>query len=171
MFSTAAFATMIRKTYTKPEGASPLLCWDIIQMHRALSMHRQQDISTLKSIETAKKWSLKLDFGTILQDGFTIVITDSEQKIQWVSSSFQQMTGYSMNEAIGKKPSFLQGPNTDRKQLAFLRTQITAQQKTVTKIVNYRKNGDGYVCQVEIVPMLNRKGKLVNFLAIEKEVK
>ncbi|WP_428656751.1 PAS domain-containing protein [Runella sp.] len=171
MFSTAAFANMIRKTYTMPEGNSPLLCWDIIQMYRAASTHLHRDLAGLKSIESNKKWFLSLDFGAILQNEFTIVITDIEQKIEWVSSSFQQMTGYSKGEAIGKNPNFLQGPNTDREQFAFLKVQIAARQKTATKVVNYRKNGNDYICQVEIIPMLNRKGELVNFLAIEKEVK
>ncbi len=171
MFSTSAFANMIRQSYVQTEGDAPLFCWDIVQLNRATSTNTQHDFSGLKTIMSTRQWSLDLNFRELLQDQYTIVITDPRQTIQWVSSSFQQMTGYSKLEAIGQKPSFLQGKNTDPQQLIFLREQLTAGLKTQTEIVNYRKNGEEYLCWIEALPVLNRKGELVNYLAIEKEVK
>jgi PAS domain S-box-containing protein len=171
MYSTSAFANMIRKSYAKSEGDSPLFCWDIVQLYRATSTNTQHDVSTLKTLMATQQWSLDLNFDELLQNEYTIVVTDTRQTIQWVSSSFQQMTGYAKHEAIGQKPSFLQGVNTNPQQLAFLREQLTAGNKTQTEVVNYRKNGEEYLCWIEALPVMNRKGELVNYLAIEKEVK
>ncbi|AEI49272.1 PAS domain-containing protein [Runella slithyformis] len=171
MFSTSAFANMIRQSYVQTEGDAPLFCWDIIQLNRATTTNTQQDFYGLKTIMATRQWSLNLNFRELLQNHYTIVITDPRQAIQWVSSSFQKMTGYSKLEAIGQKPSFLQGKNTDPQQLIYLREQLSAGLKTQTEIVNYRKNGEEYLCWIEALPVLNRKGELVNYLAIEKEVK
>lgn len=171
MYSTSAFANMIRQSYLKTEGDAPLFCWDIVQMYRATSANTQQDFSGLRTIMANRQWSLDLNFRKLLQDQYTIVITDPRQTIQWVSSSFQKMTGYSKLEAIGQKPSFLQGKNTDPQQLIYLKEQLSAGMTTQTEIVNYRKNGEEYLCWIEALPVLNRKGELVNYVAIEKEVK
>lgn len=171
MFLTSAFANMIRQSYVQTEGDAPLFCWDIVQLNRATTTNTQQDFYGLKTIMATRQWSLDVNFRELLQDQYTIVITDPRQTIQWVSSSFQKMTGYSKLEAIGQKPSFLQGKNTDINQLLVLREQLTAGHKTQTQIINYRKNGEEYNCWIEVQPILNRKGELVNYLAVEKEVK
>ncbi len=171
MFSTAAFANMIKHSYAQTEGKSPLLCWDIVRLDRAESSNRQHDLIMLNSLKNTQEWALNLNFRALVQNDFTIVITDMEQRIQWVSSSFRQMTGYSLQEAKGRNPSFLQGENTDLRRLSFLRTQLQAGNTAQAEIVNYRKNGEPYLCRLEVLPVRNHQGEPVNYLAIEKEVK
>jgi PAS domain-containing protein len=37
----------------------------------------------------------------------SVVITDNKAKIIWANEAFSKLTGYALNEAIGKKPSDL----------------------------------------------------------------
>ena len=39
----------------------------------------------------------------------SIIITDEQQLIIWANQQFTKMTGYSLSEIKGKKPSLLQG--------------------------------------------------------------
>jgi PAS domain S-box-containing protein len=46
----------------------------------------------------------------------SILITDSarDQRIIYCNAAFEQLTGYTAAEMIGKSPKLLQGPSTDR---------------------------------------------------------
>ena len=37
-------------------------------------------------------------------------------------------------------------------------------------VVNYRKNGETYLCQIKVVPLYNEVNELTHYLAFEKEL-
>ena len=100
----------------------------------------------------------------------TIVITCEMQKIEWVSKGFTRMTGYTSNEAIGQFPKFLQGLETTLEAKVAIRSKLNAGEKYSGQIVNYRKNGEKYLCKVDILPIYDNNDSLVNFIAFEHEV-
>ena len=54
-----------------------------------------------------------------------VVITDAHGRISWVNRAFERITGYELNEVMGKIPgSFIQGPDTDPKTKAKIREEI-----------------------------------------------
>ncbi len=89
--------------------------------------------------------------------------------IRWVSPEFEKMTGYDASELIGRKPSMLQGEKTSKAALAALRRAIRAGAMHRTTLVNYRKNGESYLCDIEIRPIFGEVGEIICFLAIESE--
>ncbi|ALL12535.1 PAS domain-containing protein [Caulobacter henricii] len=89
--------------------------------------------------------------------------------IRWVNPEFEKMTGYDASELIGRKPSMLQGEKTSKAALAVLRRAIRAGVTHRTVLVNYRKNGEPYLCDIEIRPIFDDVGKVLCFLAIESE--
>ena len=47
-------------------------------------------------------------------NGFAIRIMDREGRIIWVNERFSELSGYSLNDIMGKRPQeFLHGPETD----------------------------------------------------------
>lgn len=98
-----------------------------------------------------------------------IIITDAWQRIGWTSCGFVRMTGYSYCEAYNRKPSFLQGPETDPSTRLKIRESLENRKIFEGSIVNYRKSGNLYTCHVTIMPILNMTGQLVNFIALEEE--
>ena len=89
--------------------------------------------------------------------------------IRWVSPEFEKMTGYEASELIGRNPSMLQGVKTSRAALSALRRAISAGAAHRTVLVNYRKNGEPYLCDIEIRPIFDDLGEVLCFLAIESE--
>lgn len=102
--------------------------------------------------------------------GYTLVVTNSTKTILWASSSFLGMTGYRPLDVLGKTPHFLQGPDTDRGKLSFIREQLNAAQPVEADLVNYRSNGDPYICHLRIEPLRNKQGKVTHFAAVEYAV-
>lgn len=150
--------------------AAPLLCWDVA--HPSLSKKQQiaEDILQLEQLQRQHRWQLPFSFRYLLSNNFTLVITDLEKHILWASQNFEKMTGYHLEEALGQTPSFLQGPDTSVKSRIMVRDKLASWSETETKLLNYRKNGEPYWCQIKIHPLQNHEGVFTHFIAIEKEV-
>ncbi len=99
-----------------------------------------------------------------------VVVTDSLQRIQVVTAGFTAMTGYAPEQALGRFPNFLQGPQTSLESRHAIRTRLENQEGYEGVVVNYRANGELYRCQVEINPVFDARGRVVNFIAFESEV-
>lgn len=97
----------------------------------------------------------------------TVIITDSADRITWVNKSFTDMTGYSFEEAIGKKPEhLLHGTNTSQKTLDYLNDQVAKGNGFNTDIYNYSKSGKPYWARIKGQPIHNQNGTLNGFFAI-----
>jgi PAS domain S-box-containing protein len=100
-----------------------------------------------------------------------VVITDAAENIEWVNDSFTRLTGFSLSEVLGKKPSdFLQGPETDKQSLERMRKEIDDGRPVVEEVLNYSKDGKKYWLRVSINPVFNEHGKVAKFIAVETNI-
>ncbi len=100
-----------------------------------------------------------------------VVLTDPDVNIVWVNEGFKRITEYSHDEVIGKNPrEILQGPETDTSINKKVRSLLNAQQPARFEILNYTKSGRKYWLDIEIQPIFNEQGQLVNFMAIELDI-
>ena len=103
------------------------------------------------------------------QNDTTVIITDLNQNIEWVSNCFEKLTDYERKDAIGKTPRILQGPLTDRKTLDKIKETILKNLPFKGELINYKKNGQLYLCNIEIYPLVNKQNHVVNYVAFERE--
>lgn len=96
-----------------------------------------------------------------------VILTDANRKILWVNEDFTKITGYTLTEVIGRKPSLLQGPETEREAIGRIRRSLEQEVSFREEITNYRKNGESYLCKLVIHPVFNREQQLTNFIAFE----
>jgi len=97
-----------------------------------------------------------------------IILTDAQRKIIWVNDSFTRITGYALPEVIGNSPGrLLQGPRTQGEAVQRIRKNLAALKPFKEEILNYRKNGEEYLCRLVIHPIFNNQHKLTNFIAFE----
>ncbi|MFZ4775216.1 MAG: PAS domain S-box protein [Terrimicrobiaceae bacterium] len=99
-----------------------------------------------------------------------VIFTDPARKITWVNEAFSRITGYSADEAIGKNPSFLQGPETDPETILRMRARLDAGQPFKEEILNYNREGKAYWMELDVTPMHGPDGLLTGFMAIESEI-
>lgn len=100
-----------------------------------------------------------------------VVITDPEERIQWVNKSFESLSGYSANEMIGRRPGdFLQGPETSEKDRQRIRKHLDDGEPVVQEILNYSKSGQPYWVEVYIEPIRDDDGRITHFVASQSNI-
>jgi PAS domain S-box-containing protein len=146
----------------------PLSSWDISNpIYNAISK-RSGDLDVLNRISKLNNW--EVDFVKELSISYqTLVLTDLEQKIIWVNDGFELMTGYAPEFAIGKRPAFLQGPNTSETVKARIRKKLSAGERISETVTNYKKSGLEYDCQITIIPLMDSNQTITHYLALERE--
>lgn len=108
-----------------------------------------------------------LDIGVVLTDG---LLTSPGPSILYVNTTFERMSGFNRDEVVGKNPRIFQGPGTSLAARKLLARALRAGERHATTLVNYRKSGEAYLCAIEVIPILDASGVLVNAVALEREV-
>ena len=89
-------------------------------------------------------------------------------RIKYVNSAFTELTGYMPEEVIGRDPSLLQGPKTDRSLLTQLREKLNNGDTFHGKTVNYRKDGSEFMMEWKIYPIKNASQETAFFMAVQR---
>ena len=99
------------------------------------------------------------------------ILTDRLGRIEWVNQSFTRITGYTLDEVVGRTPgSLLQGPESDPETVQLMRDGIESGSGFDVEIVNYSKEGRKYWVAVEVRPIRNASGDVDRFIAIERDI-
>ncbi len=132
----------------------------------------ENDINTISHLARQNKWkpntlAIDKEISNLEQ---VVVVTNLNLQIVFATNNIWKMNRYRPDEIIGKKPNMFQGVNTCRKSLNYISNAIKEQKPFETTIVNYRKDGEPYNCWIKGEPIYNTEGKVINFIAFEKEV-
>ncbi|MDA3868998.1 MAG: ATP-binding protein, partial [Gammaproteobacteria bacterium] len=99
-----------------------------------------------------------------------VMVTDKERNIEWVNKAFETVTGYSSEEAIGKRPgALLQGKDTDPKTIATMERAIQAGEAVRVETINYRKDGQPFWVDIDTHPVYGDEG-IEHFVSIATDV-
>lgn len=90
--------------------------------------------------------------------------------IIYVNPAFCELTGYDAQEVMGKSPSMLQGPKTDKAVIDRLNADISQGRVFHGRAINYRKDGSEFMMQWKIAPIRNENDEITHYLAIQKIV-
>lgn len=146
----------------------PLMCWDLVCLGRKQNASSEA-IKKLRELAFTHDW--EIDFAKIRRKYFdALVVTDTNQRIGWVSEGFETMTGYSASEVLNLKPSVLQGQNTCLRTKRLIREAIRQKKGIKATLLNYKKDGSPYQCRIEILPLFNSSKIITHYLALEKSV-
>lgn len=147
----------------------PLLCWDVANPMLAKRQRMAIDLRAFDGLKKQYGWQFDASLHPLLVDNAALVITDRAARIIWVSHTFSQLTGYSAADALGKKPSLLQGDKTSDSTRALVREKLACAEAVAFRILNYRKDRSAYWCDIELQPLLNEAGQCTHYFAIEHE--
>jgi PAS domain S-box-containing protein len=100
----------------------------------------------------------------------SVVITDCSGRIEYVNPKFTDVTGYSLYEAVGQKPSILKSGHQATEVYEELWKDITAGRVWTGEFLNKRKNGTLFWEKAHIAPVTNEKGITVSFVAVKEDI-
>jgi PAS domain S-box-containing protein len=100
-----------------------------------------------------------------------VLLSDAAGRIQWANEGFTRISGYSLDEVVGRTPgSVLQGPRTNPATVQRMRERLRCGEGFTEEILNYRKDGRAYWIAVEVQPLRDEAGRITNFMAIESDI-
>ncbi len=100
----------------------------------------------------------------------SFVMCEKDGLVQWVNPAFTSMCGYTLEELRGKNLGpILQGEGTDAATAERMRKAVRAQQPCQETILNYHKNGNPYLVEIAITPILDSTGEALWLIATERE--
>jgi len=125
--------------------------------------------SNISEIESANE-QLRLLVTALESSVNEVVITDNKGEIIWVNSSFNQSTGYSDNEILGKTPRILKSGLHDDQFYKNLWDTISSGNVWSGEIINRKKSGELYNENMAITPLDDGNGNITNFIAIKQDI-
>ncbi|MFX0108507.1 MAG: PAS domain S-box protein [Candidatus Hodarchaeota archaeon] len=125
-----------------------------------------RDITKWKSdLQTLRRLSM-----AVTHNPTSVVITDLNGSIEYVNPKFSELTGYSLEEAIGKNPSILKSGETAIETYDELWNTITAGEVWHGEFTNRKKNGDIYYEEAWIAPITDSDSKITSFVAVKEDI-
>ncbi|PEN13828.1 hypothetical protein CRI94_07125 [Longibacter salinarum] len=104
-----------------------------------------------------------------------VILTSAELEkpgptILYVNPAFTRLTGYELDEVLGKSPRILQGERTDPLTLDLLKRRLREDGHFKGEAINYRKDGSEYVLEWEISPIRSKSGEVRYWVALQRDV-
>jgi len=100
-----------------------------------------------------------------------LAITDTAGTIQWINRAFTTLTGFTAQEAIGKNHHQLLGTGSQTAEFyRDLWQTILAGQTWHGELINRRKNGELYIEEQTISPLLDVDGQICYFIAVKQDI-
>lgn len=99
-----------------------------------------------------------------------IAVGQHAPRVIYANPAFYKNNGYSIEEVKKYGFTLFHGPNTDVEQIAKLEKAIKDRESCQIQAVFYRKNGESYWASLAISPVMDDKGNVKNYIAIERDI-
>jgi PAS domain S-box-containing protein len=86
------------------------------------------------------------------------------------NKGFQTMSGYSLEELVGKSCRMMQGAKSDPASVQVISDAMRAGSRAVVRLINYRKDGSLFNNMATLRPIFDREGHMVFMVSISIEV-
>lgn len=131
-----------------------------------LALAEGSDITERKRVES----ELRQFQRAVEQCPVSILITDTEGRIQYVNPKFTEITGYSREEVVGRNPSLLQSGRTAKATYEQLWAALARGEVWSGEFCNRRKDGEIFWELARILPITDLSGQATHFLAVKEDV-
>lgn len=100
-----------------------------------------------------------------------VIITNLNEEIVWVNKAYTRLTGYSFEEAVGRRPFDLTtGPDSDPAVRERIRKKKSTGQIFQEERINYSKQGRKYWVEIQGQPVHNSQGEMTHYLVINRDI-
>ncbi len=129
------------------------------------------EVTIKKAItESERRQKASLFSVVITNSPISIVITDKEGNIEFVNKAFCRITGYSLDEVLGKNPRVLKSGEQNASFYKELWEIITSGKNWQGEFHNKKKNGELYWEKAIIIPIIDPTWAITHFISIKQDI-
>lgn len=99
-----------------------------------------------------------------------IVITDRKGQMTWANAAFSRLTGYTLEEVLGRKLSFLKSGKHDAAYYRHLWETVLAGCVWHSEMINRHKDGHLYTEEATITPVRDEHAEISHFIAVKQDI-
>jgi sigma-B regulation protein RsbU (phosphoserine phosphatase) len=99
-----------------------------------------------------------------------VVITNTDGDIEYVNPAFEKVTGYKIEEVIGKNPRILKSGLVDQSIYKKMWETITTGHIWRGELCNRKKNGEIYWDLGTVSPVLDSQGLVTNYISVKEDI-
>ncbi len=104
------------------------------------------------------------------QSPASIVITDTDANMEYVNPKFEELTGYTFEESVGKNPNILKSGFQSDQFYEELWNTLTAGKVWRGELANKKKSGKVYWEFASISPIFNVHGETTHYIAVKEDI-
>ncbi len=128
------------------------------------------DISRQKNLEAALQAERdRLDV-LLTNIGDAVMVTDTNGTIEYVNPGWERLSGYSRDEALGKRPNILKSGQHDEEFYSQMWETIRAGKTWRGDVVNCHQDGTLYDAALTITPVCNDAEEIISFVGVLHDI-
>jgi len=106
----------------------------------------------------------------INQTDESVIITDRQSSIEYANPAFERITGYCLDEMVGKNPRFLQSGTQSPFFYKAMWDKLSKGKVWKGRLLNKKKDGTLFHEDTSISPVMNDEGEIIHFVAVKRDV-
>lgn len=125
------------------------------------------------SVRNAREERLNLYRRAMDEATVGITITDPQlpdNPLVYLNDAFEELTGCSREQSLGRNPRFVQHENTDPETVAAIREAIDSEEALSVEVLNGHADGSKWWNALDITPVRNEDGVVTNFVGFQRDV-
>lgn len=111
-----------------------------------------------------------LYYQVVEQSAIATSITDLHANIIYANPAFTRVTGYEIDEVLGKNESLLSDKKTPKVVYQALWSRLKQKKNWSGVLVNRRKDGVRYLADLTIAPVIGDDGEVTHYLGMHRDV-
>ncbi len=140
--------------------------WTILRQMRSAMNQLSAELAARSKLERREQRLAE----AVEQSPATIVITDTTGHIEYVNRHFEELSGWTRDEAIGQTPRFLQSGDTEEAEYRNMQSLLREGKPWHGVLHNLKKGGGSYWIESTILPLRGADGTTHSYLGIGEDL-
>ncbi len=132
----------------------------------------KQIIASVRDVTEQKKNQVlvKKLSRVVEQSPVSVIITDTDNNIEYVNPAFCSITGYTETDVIGKPSAVFASHCNGQDEYTTARHNILKGKIWNGQCISQKKNGEHFWESVSIAPIFNQKGQITHYVAVRLDI-
>lgn len=159
----------LRINQVSDEKGNPLF---YVSCERDITAKKLRDEQLQRSFKEKEEMMLKIHMFSeaLKQNPNSVILTDTKGTIEYVNPAFEQLTGYSSEEALGKNPMKLLHSKENESVFNEIYACISSGKPWKGEFHNRKKSGEEYWASVQIGAIKDPEGRIISSVAVEQDI-